>query len=91
MPSYKMKTVYFLQEDTLHLTVSDEPEKGSMELSPNITAELNDDGERIGLEILNASAFIRDSVVESLQANMLSLAKAENTLSDRLTPCHDAT
>ena len=80
MPSYKMKTVYFLQEDTLHLTVSDEPEKGSMELSPNITAELNDDGELIGLEILNASAFIRDSVVESLQAKMLSFAKAENTL-----------
>ena len=80
MPSYKMKTVYFLQEDTLHLTVSDEPEKGSMELSPNITAELNDDGELIGLEILNASAFIRVSVVESLQAKMLSFAKAENTL-----------
>ena len=54
-----------------------------MELGPNITAELNDDGELIGLEILNASAFIRDSVVESLQAKMLSFAKAENTLSDR--------
>ena len=75
--------VYFEQEDTLHLTISDEPEKGSMELGPNITAELNDDGELIGLEFLNASAFIRDSVVKSLQAKMLSFAKAENTLSDR--------
>ncbi len=54
-----------------------------MELGPNITAELNDDGELIGLEILNASAFIRDSVVESLLAMMLAFAKAENTLSDR--------
>lgn len=78
-----MKMVHFEQEDILHLKISDEPEKGGMELSPNITAELNDDGELIGLEILNASAFIRDSVVESLQAKTLSFAKDENTLSDR--------
>lgn len=78
-----MKMVYFEQEDILHLTISDEPEKGSMELGPNITAELNDDGDFIGLEILNASAFIRDSVVESFQAKMLAFAKAENTHSDR--------
>ena len=79
----KMKMVYFEQEDILYLKISDEPEKGSMELGPNITAELNDDGELIGLEILNASAFIRDSVLGSLQAKMLSFAKAENSLSDR--------
>ncbi len=78
MPSEKMKMLYFEQKDILHLTISDEPEKGSMELGPNITAELNDDGEIIGLEILNASAFIRDSVVESLQAKMLSSAKIES-------------
>ena len=71
--------VYFEKEDVLHLAISDEPEMGSMELGPNITAELNNDGELIGIEILNASAFIRDSVVESLQAKMLSLAKVEST------------
>ena len=74
-----MKMVYFEQEDILHLAISDEPEKSSMELAPNITAELNDDGELIGLEILNASAFIRDAVVESLQAKMLSLANVGST------------
>ncbi len=74
-----MKMVYFEKEDELHLAISDEPEMGSMELGPNITAELNNDGERIGIEILNASAFIRDSVVESLQAKMLSLANVEST------------
>ena len=83
MPSYKMKMVYFEQEDILHLKFSDEPEKGSMDLGPSITAVLNDDGERIGLEILNASAFIRDSVVKSFQAKMLAFAKAENTHQDR--------
>ena len=74
-----MKMVYFEKEDVLHLAISDEPEMGSMELGPNITAELNNDGERIGIEILNASAFIRDSVVESLQAKKLSLANVEST------------
>jgi len=63
--------VYFEKDDVLHLAISDEPEKGSVELSPNITAELNDKGELIGIEILNASAFIRDSILESVQAKVL--------------------
>jgi len=58
----------------LHLVISDEPEAGSVELSPNVTAELNAKGELIGVEILNASAFLRDSILESVQAKMLSLS-----------------
>ena len=73
----KTKMVYFEKEDILHLTISDEPEDGSVELSPNITAELNSKGELIGIEILNASAFIRDSILESVQAKMLSLVKVQ--------------
>jgi len=68
---------YFEQEDVLHLAISDEPESGSIELSPNITVELNDKGELIGVEILNASAFIRDSVLESVQARMLRFADVQ--------------
>ena len=67
----KPRMVYFEKDDVLHLAVSDEPEKGSVELSPNITVELNDKGELIGIEILNASAFIRDSILESVQAKVL--------------------
>ena len=67
----KPRMVYFEKDDVLHLAISDEPEKGSVELSPNITAELNDKGELIGIEILNASAFIRDSILESVQAKVL--------------------
>ncbi|MBI1926968.1 DUF2283 domain-containing protein [Candidatus Poribacteria bacterium] len=73
----KTKMTYFEKEDILHLAISDEPEGGSIELSPNITAELNDNGELIGIEILNASAFMRDSILESVQAKMLSLAKVQ--------------
>lgn len=69
----KTKLAYFEHEDVLHLAISDEPESGSVELSPNITAELNDKGELIGIEILHASTFIRDSILESVQAKMLKL------------------
>lgn len=71
------KLTYFEKEDVLHLAISDEPESGSIELSPNITAELNDKGELIGIEILNASAFIRDSILESVQAKMLQFSNVQ--------------
>ena len=66
---------YFEEEDVLHLAISDEPESASVEVSPNITAELNAEGELIGIEILSASTFIRDSVLESVQGRMLELGK----------------
>lgn len=73
----KMKMTYFNEEDVLYLEISDEPEGGSIELSPNITAELNDKGELIGIEILNASNYIRDSILDSAQAKMLQFDKAQ--------------
>ena len=68
---------YFEKDDVLHLAISDEPEMGSVEISPNITAEINAKCELIGIEILNASTFVRDSVLESVQAKVLDLAKAK--------------
>jgi uncharacterized protein YuzE len=62
---------YFEKEDILHLVISDEAEANSIELGPNITAELNDKGELIGVEILEATAFLRDSIMESIQFKML--------------------
>lgn len=73
----KIKMTYFDKEDILYLEISDEPECGSIELGHNITAELNDKGELIGIEILKASDFIRDSILESIQAKMLQLDKAQ--------------
>jgi uncharacterized protein YuzE len=67
------RMAYFEKDDVLHLAISDEPEAGSVEISPNHTAELNDKGELIGIEILHASVFIRDSVLESVQGKMLDL------------------
>jgi uncharacterized protein YuzE len=44
-----------------------------VELSPNLTAELNEKGELIGLEILHASTFVRDVLLEGVQAKLLNL------------------
>ncbi len=75
----KPKMTYFEENDVLHLVISEEDEAGSVELSPNITAELNDKGDLIGLEILNASTYIRDSILETAQAKVLSIASSQNT------------
>jgi len=73
----KARLRYFEQEDVLHLIISDEPESRSLELSPNITVELNDKDEMIGVEILKASSFLRDTVLESVQAKTLQLVGAK--------------
>ncbi|OQC01463.1 MAG: hypothetical protein BWX80_03359 [Candidatus Hydrogenedentes bacterium ADurb.Bin101] len=66
---------YFEKEDVLHLVLSDAPEAGSVEISPNITAELDEEGVVIGLEILKASAFLRDSILETVQGRLLALPR----------------
>ena len=71
----KTQLAYFKDEDILHLSISDEPEAGSVEISPNVTAELNDKDDLVGIEIIGASSFIRDSILESTQAKLLQLSK----------------
>jgi uncharacterized protein YuzE len=61
----------------LHLVLSDEPESGSVEIAPNVTVELNEAGELIGVEILRASAFIRDAILESAQGKLLGVSRSE--------------
>jgi uncharacterized protein YuzE len=72
------KMTYFQQEDVLHLVISDEPESGSVEIAPNVTAELNEAGELIGIEILRASTFIRDTILESAQGQILAVSQAKS-------------
>ena len=72
----KPRIKYFEEEDVLHLVITDEHEGRSVELNPNITVELNDKNEMIGVEILNASSFLRDAVLDSIQAKTLQLVEA---------------
>jgi uncharacterized protein YuzE len=73
----KTKMRYFEQEDILHLVIAEGLESRSLELSPNITVELNDQNELLGVEILNASKFLRDTVLESVQAKTLQLLEVK--------------
>ena len=68
---------YFAQEDILHLAISDAPEANSVEISPNITVELNEAGELIGIEIINASSFIKNTILESAQAKILNIVTSK--------------
>lgn len=61
----KPKMNYFEIEDIIHLVFSDEPQFANRELAPNITAELNENGDIIGIEILNASKYIQETVLHS--------------------------
>ena len=73
----KSRMTYFAGDDVLHLAISDEPEARSVELIPNVTVELNAEGELIGIEILNASAFVRDVILESVQGKWLQLSETQ--------------
>jgi len=72
------KMTYFPEQDVIHLAMTDEDEMASVELSPNITAELNADGELIGVEILKASIFLRDFILESTQAKLMQISDRVN-------------
>lgn len=70
------KMNYFPEQDVIHIALTDEEEIESMEISPNITAELNAHGELIGVEIVKASIFLRDFILESTQAKLMQLQQA---------------
>lgn len=69
------KVTYFEDVDTLHLSIAEEAEADSVEISPDVTAELNANGTLIGVEIINASSYLRDTILESAQARLLQLSK----------------
>jgi uncharacterized protein YuzE len=70
------KLNYFPEQDVIHLTLTNDEEMDSIELSPNITAELNANSEMCGIEILKASSFLRDFILESAQAKLMQLQQA---------------
>ena len=68
-----MEINYYKEEDIMHIVISKGPERGSAEINPNITLELDENREIIGIEILEASKFIRDSILESAQAKLMNM------------------
>ncbi len=66
-----MEINYFKEEDIMHILISEGPERGSAEINPNITLELDENREIIGIEILEASKFIRDYILETAQIKLV--------------------
>jgi len=75
----KPKMWYFEHDDILHLVIAEDQEANSVELSPNMTAELNAKGELIGIEILQASTFVREALIEGVQARLLNLTRTDQS------------
>ncbi|WP_133512377.1 DUF2283 domain-containing protein [Candidatus Thiosymbion oneisti] len=73
MSKYKMN--YFSDEDVLHVLIEEGREAECRELAPNITAELNERGEVMGIEILKASEFIQNIVFKYPALTGLKIAR----------------
>jgi uncharacterized protein YuzE len=73
----KPRMFYFAEGDILHLVIA-EGEEASLALSPDITAELNVQGDLIGIEILNASTFLRDTIIQEAHAKHLNLTDLQS-------------
>jgi uncharacterized protein YuzE len=74
----KPKMFYFEEKDILHLVIAEEAEASSDELTPDITVELNGQGELIGIEMLNASTFVCDTLLEGIQVKLLELTSSHS-------------
>ncbi len=61
-----MRMVYFEQEDILHLMVASGSEAQSIELSPDVTVEMDTDGQTLGVEIVNASQYVPELLAQLL-------------------------
>ncbi len=78
------RMVYFEGQDILHLSISEEAEYGSVELSPNITAELNDKDELIahGSHEWNSVFQIAGTTLENVLVESPSRFKIHFCVSD---------
>jgi len=66
---------YFQKEDIIHIRIKEGREANSVEISPNITVELDEDNEIIGVEVINASTYLRDSLLNTIQTSRLDRDK----------------
>ena len=69
----KPRITYFSDQDILHLAMTDEPEAASIELSANVIAELNEQNEVIGIEVLHANEFMRDTILDIFRSKLAQL------------------
>jgi uncharacterized protein YuzE len=59
---------YYQKSDVLHYVVRKGEEFASREVAPGVTLELDERGKLLGIEILDASRFMREFVVERFKS-----------------------
>ena len=74
------KLHYYEDSDVLYYLISEGEEEKAIELSPGVTVELNKEKEIVGIEILDASKFMKTFVIENFQRKIASskLSSDEN-------------
>ena len=65
---------FYSKEDILYIYVAEGKEVSSKPLGSGITAELNENGELIGIEILEASKFLQNYILTQAGLNDLKIA-----------------
>ncbi len=61
---------YYPEGDVLYVLIKAGEEAKSVEIEPGVTAELDRDGEIIGIEILDASKYLRKLIQERLEPQL---------------------
>lgn len=67
------KLQYYEESDVLYYLISEGEEDSAIELAPGVTVELNKEKEIIGIEILDASKFMKTFVVGNFQRKLASI------------------
>ncbi|MBM3239327.1 DUF2283 domain-containing protein [Candidatus Poribacteria bacterium] len=73
VPFGKLK--YYEESDVLYYLISEGEEDSAIELTPGVTVELNKEKEIIGIEILDASKFMRTFMLENFQRKFASIQR----------------
>ncbi len=66
---------YYPKSDVLHYVLKPGEEFGSREVAPGVTLELDRRGTVIGIEILDASKYMRTFVLEQYRETVLKSSK----------------
>jgi uncharacterized protein YuzE len=61
---------YYPEDDVLYVLIQAGEEAKSVEIEPGVTAELDQGGKIIGIEILDASKYLRKLIQERLEPQL---------------------
>jgi uncharacterized protein YuzE len=66
----KESVTYYPENDVLYVLIEAGEEAKSVEIEPGVTAELNKRGKLIGIEILDASKYLRKLIQQRLEPQL---------------------